>query len=473
LSASAYRDESSPYQQTTTSSSNRFGGFFHHSSPSGPSPPSSSTTSPPHHRLFHLHHSSPSSPATSPTSPAAKAVATRISTLSAMVLNSMETKSGSVTRVLSKKAGRAKERLLQNFGKADRTTDQLFELYNNNFNKQQNAAIRLQKEMKNYVTCLRALQSANKGVMDSLADIYEPEWPGHDQLPVKGQALEIYWEDLCHKLNDQVTIPLSTYLSQFSEIRAKIGKRGRKLVDYDSARHTVESLESKTGKKDEIKIAKSREAMEEARRLYDVLNKELHDELPALFDSRIPFLIASLQTLFAAETVFHGENAKIYAQLGELIDTMAIEAQKGSFHSTSTVAMNQRQLTPSAHMYPSIKQQQSGEPNGDHSSPKGIKRGDGQLDSSPEAGKPVEGLGPNVIPAGATTTDLPPGVLYKVRATYKYVAEDGDELNFEAGEIIRVVEFEDPEEQEDGWLMGMKESSGEKGLFPANFTRPI
>lgn len=235
----------------------------------------------------------------------------------------------------------------------------------------------------------------------------------------------------------------------------------------------MESLESKTGKKDEIKIAKSRETMEEARRLYDVLNKELHDELPALFDSRIPFLIASLQTLFAAETVFHGENGKIYAQLSELIDTMAIEAQKGSFHSTSTVGMNQRQLTPSAHMYPSIKQQQSGEPNGDHSSPKGIKRGDGQLDSSPEAGKPVEGLGPNAIPAGATTTDLPPGVLYKVRATYKYVAEDGDELNFEAGEIIRVTEFEDPEEQEDGWLMGIKESSGEKGLFPANFTRPI
>lgn len=42
--------------------------------------------------------------------------------------------------------------------------------------------------------------------------------------------------------------------------------------------------------------------MEEARRLYEVLNKELHDELPALYDSRIPFLIATLQTLFQAET---------------------------------------------------------------------------------------------------------------------------------------------------------------------------
>jgi len=60
-----------------------------------------------------------------------------------------------------------------------------------------------------------------------------------------------------------------------------------------------------------------------------------------------------------------------------------------------------------------------------------------------------------------------------VRATYKYVAEDADELSFEVGEVIRVIEYEDPEEQEEGWLMGIKESDGTKGLFPANFTRPI
>lgn len=27
--------------------------------------------------------------------------------------------------------------------------------------------------------------------------------------------------------------------------------------------------------------------------------------------------------------------------------------------------------------------------------------------------------------------------------------------------------------QEEGWLMGVKENSGEKGMFPANFTRPL
>lgn len=27
--------------------------------------------------------------------------------------------------------------------------------------------------------------------------------------------------------------------------------------------------------------------------------------------------------------------------------------------------------------------------------------------------------------------------------------------------------------QEEGWLMGQKEGTNEKGLFPANFTRPL
>ena len=49
--------------------------------------------------------------------------------------------------------------------------------------------------------------------------------------------------------------------------------------------------------------------------------------------------------------------------------------------------------------------------------------------------------------SGATTDNLPPGVLYQVKAAYKYQAEDMDELQFEVGEVIDVVEYEDPEEQ--------------------------
>ena len=48
---------------------------------------------------------------------------------------------------------------------------------------------------------------------------------------------------------------------------------------------------------------------------------------------------------------------------------------------------------------------------------------------------------------GANTDNLPAGVLYQVKASYRYQAEDVDELNFDVGEVINVVEYEDPEEQ--------------------------
>ena len=64
-------------------------------------------------------------------------------------------------------------------------------------------------------------------------------------------------------------------------------------------------------------------------------------------------------------------------------------------------------------------------------------------------------------------------VLVQVNATHAYTAEDTDELTFEAGELIYVVPYDDPEEQDEGWQMGIKAMSGEKGVFPQNFTKNI
>lgn len=58
-------------------------------------------------------------------------------------------------------------------------------------------------------------------------------------------------------------------------------------------------------------MSRGKELLEEAKRTYEQLNSELHDELPALYDSRVLFLVTNLQTLFAAEQVFHTESAKV------------------------------------------------------------------------------------------------------------------------------------------------------------------
>jgi amphiphysin len=285
-----------------------------------------------------------------------------------------------------------------------------------------------------------------------------------------------------------VVIPLNTYQAQFPEMRKKIDKRGRKLIDFDAERHSVQQMQNNPNR-NEAKFVRAKESMENAKRTYEILNSELHDELPALHDSRILFLVTNMQTLFAAEEVFHSETAKVYGELEGVVDKLAKEAQRGTLprktfpkplpianHSSNSNLSNV--ITTNGHNMNSPPKATNG---GGRS-----QKYSGGLSPTKDDYEPVRNLPESNghsktngsghsydIPAGATTDNLPPGVLYQVKAAYKYQAEDMDELQFEVGEVIDVVEYEEPDEQEEGWLMGVRSSTGQKGLFPANFTRPI
>jgi len=386
-----------------------------------------------------------------------------------------DTKTANISRMVIKQAGRAKEKILQNLGKADKTTDEIFEEHLQNFNTQQVNATRLHKDINNYLRCIRAMQTASKNLMETLSDIYEKEWVGQDMLYVQAQNHEMLWADLAHKLSDQVVIPLNTYQAQFPEMRKKIDKRGRKLIDFDKERHAVQQMQNNPNR-NEAKFIKNKEQLENAKRTYEVLNSELHDELPALHDSRILFLVTNMQTLFAAEEVFHSETSKVFSELEAVVDKLAKEVQKGTLPRrtfpkpqpiTNSVISSHNNSSQNSTLNPPKAS------NG-HSSVRGKYSGGytPTKDYEPVGGDRNSDVNSSRL-NGASTDNLPPGVLYKVKATYKYQAEDMDELSFEVGELIDVIEYDDPEEQEEGWLMGAKESTGQKGLFPANFTKPI
>lgn len=349
-----------------------------------------------------------------------------------------ESRGSLLAKSVQKHAGRAKEKLLQNLGKVDRTADEIFDEHLQNFTRQQNCANRLQKEFSNYIRCIRAAQAASKTLLEAIGETYESQWTGHDHLYIQCQSVDMLWQDFSHKLADQVLLPLNTYQQQFPEMRKKIDKRGRKLVDYDGQRHSFQALQTSMKKRDEVKINKGKEQLEEAKRTYEILNSELHDELPALYDSRVLFLVTNLQSLFNAEHTFHSEASKVFEELEAVVDKLATDSQRGSYSVKKT--------------------------NGS-SLPRNANYNNSSLI--------INNISPSKPSLRASRDNLPPGVLYKVKATYKYNREDVDELSFEVGDIIHVVEYDDPEEQEEGWLMGLKENTEEKGMFPANFTRPI
>jgi len=83
--------------------------------------------------------------------------------------------------------------------------------------------------------------------------------------------------------------------------------------------------------------------------------------------------------------------------------------------------------------------------------------------------------------SGGGRLDLPPGFMFKVQAQHDYVATDTDELQLKAGDVVLVIPFQNPEEQDEGWLMGVKESDWNqhkelekcRGVFPENFTERV
>lgn len=409
-----------------------------------------------------------------------------------------------LSSLVSKKTRRAKERLLQNFGKADKTTDELFEVYQINFNRQQTTALNLQRHVKQYLHCLKELHEASKSLSQCLLDIHERDWPKHDVYENNAYEMDHINEDLEEKLKESVLVPLEQYLNQFAEVRDKIAKRGRKLVDYDSQRHTHEALQQQAKQQDEAKLGKSRDQLEEARKVYESLNSELHEELPTLFDNRLPFLITVFQRLFSSKITYHQDNATNYKGYLETVELLAKAIEKGEYISSATIGYQSTTTATTTTTATSTNNKSKQHPNTAISNQSQNDKANTNKQATTTASStsrvsPTNNNNTNTnsnsnndtasrrlnthekfYPCNDDPSEIssgiaekPPVFLHKVQATYKYIAEDDDELSFESGEIIQVIEYDDPSEQEEGWLMGIKQSDGKKGLFPANFTKEI
>ena len=56
------------------------------------------------------------------------------------------------------------------------------------------------------------MQNASHHLMETLGEVYESQWVGHDLLYVQAQNQEMLWADLAHKLSDQVQKLIAPFL---------------------------------------------------------------------------------------------------------------------------------------------------------------------------------------------------------------------------------------------------------------------
>ncbi|XP_023375143.1 myc box-dependent-interacting protein 1 isoform X5 [Otolemur garnettii] len=507
---------------------------------------------------------------------------------------------GKIASNVQKKLTRAQEKVLQKLGKADETKDEQFEQCVQNFNKQLTEGTRLQKDLRTYLASVKAMHEASKKLNECLQEVYEPDWPGRDEANKIAENSDLLWMDYHQKLVDQALLTMDTYLGQFPDIKSRIAKRGRKLVDYDSARHHFESLQT-AKKKDEAKIAKAEEELIKAQKVFEEMNVDLQEELPSLWNSRVGFYVNTFQSIAGLEENFHKEMSKLNQNLNDVLvslekqhgsNTFTVKAQPsddtlakgnkspspppdGSPAATPEIRVNHEPelaggATPGATLPKSPSQLRKGPPvppPPKHTPSKEVKQEqilslfedtfvpeisvttpsqptegpDGSLPSGepsaaegtfavswpsqsaePGPAQPAEatevagGTQPaagaqepgetaaseaassslpavvvetfpatvnGTVEAGSGTgrLDLPPGFMFKVQAQHDYTATDTDELQLKAGDVVLVIPFQNPEEQDEGWLMGVKESDWNqhkelekcRGVFPENFTERV
>ncbi|XP_024833513.1 myc box-dependent-interacting protein 1 isoform X22 [Bos taurus] len=429
---------------------------------------------------------------------------------------------GKIASNVQKKLTRAQEKVLQKLGKADETKDEQFEQCVQNFNKQLTEGTRLQKDLRTYLASVKAMHEASKKLNECLQEVYEPDWPGRDEASKIAENNDLLWMDYHQKLVDQALLTMDTYLGQFPDIKSRIAKRGRKLVDYDSARHHYESLQT-AKKKDEAKIAKpvsllekaapqwcqgklqahlvaqtnllrnqAEEELIKAQKVFEEMNVDLQEELPSLWNSRVGFYVNTFQSIAGLEENFHKEMSKLNQNLNDVL--ISLEKQHGS--NTFTV-----KAQPSDNVPAKGNKSPSPPPDGSPAAtpeirvnhepePAGAATPGATLPKSPsQSSLPavvVETFSATVngtveSGSGAGRLDLPPGFMFKVQAQHDYTATDTDELQLKAGDVVLVIPFQNPEEQDEGWLMGVKESDWNqhkelekcRGVFPENFTERV
>ncbi|CAM4516156.1 amphiphysin isoform X3 [Caretta caretta] len=238
-------------------------------------------------------------------------------------------KTGIFAKNVQKRLNRAQEKVLQKLGKADETKDEQFEEYIQNFKRQEAEGSRLQRELRGYLAAIKGMQEASKKLTESLHEVYEPEWYGREDVKMVGEKCDVLWEDFHQKLVDGSLLTLDTYLGQFPDIKTRIAKRSRKLVDYDSARHHLEALQS-SKRRDESRITKAEEEFQKAQKVFEDFNIDLQEELPSLWSRRVGFYVNTFKNISSLEAKFHKEIAllchKLYEVMTKLGDQHADKA---------------------------------------------------------------------------------------------------------------------------------------------------
>ncbi|MFT7812810.1 bridging integrator 2-like isoform X1 [Arapaima gigas] len=266
---------------------------------------------------------------------------------------------GMFAKRVQRQLSRAQEKVMQKLGKAEETKDEDFEQCCQDLSQQQADGSKLFKDLKAYYSSVKAMHETSKRLSHTLMTIYNSDLQGDKDLNLVMLKEEPLWANYEEGLADRCISIMENYMSQFPEVKEKVAKRGRKLVDYDSTRHHLEMLRS-AKKKDEAKIEKAKDEFNTAEKIFEDINTELKEELPALYQSRIGCYVAVIQSISSLRDIFYHEmctlNHEVYSVMQNLEaqHSEVVDAIRSLHFSGSKKRRSRTLLSPVKNTFPSL-----------------------------------------------------------------------------------------------------------------------
>ncbi len=297
-----------------------------------------------------------------------------------------------------------------------------------------------------------------------------------------------------------------------------LNNNGRNTNNNTSKSEQIHSTENLT------KITKLKIDLEDKQHIYEEINQTLCMSLPVLYENRIKFYSSLFQTFFHAETLFYSDCAEIKTKLDSICEMLsnktisstqvaiaaaaAAEAAGASSNSSSNNSTSNRRDNGNDSQNDESQDENSSDSNinsnkmnelpflkisppknastyiNNNSHNHNVSLKDDQentdLNSTSATNYYTTRTSNTVLNNSSTNTTTTnnnnsSSYLYKVKAAYAYSAKELDELTFGKDDSIQVVEGTESEKEDldDGWLIGIHESTSKRGIFPENFTRRI
>ncbi|XP_048837732.1 bridging integrator 3 isoform X1 [Brienomyrus brachyistius] len=207
-----------------------------------------------------------------------------------------------------------------------KTVERDFEREYDKLQKLEDQTKKLHKDMKKSTEADLAMsKAAVKISVDLLSNpLCEQDQAFLDSMTALDTAMrrmDAFNQEKVNQIQKTVIDPLKKYSSVFPSLNMAVKRREQAMQDYKRLQSKVEKYEEKekTGPM-VVKLHQAREELRPVKDDFEAKNKQLLEEMPKFYSSRIDYFQPSFEALIRAQVVYFTEMHKIFSELTEQID---------------------------------------------------------------------------------------------------------------------------------------------------------